>query len=52
MIVKRLVGFDGYGQLWCQGDSKASISVQQMGPISKEQVIGQVLWVFKPKLIK
>lgn len=48
LIVKTLIKKDKAGLLWCQGESAASVSVEQIGPVAKSQVLGSVLWVFKP----
>lgn len=48
LIVKTLVKTDSAGLLWCQGESSASVSAEQIGPVAKSQVLGRVLWVFKP----
>lgn len=48
LIVKTLIKKDSSGLLWCQGESSASVSVEQIGPIAKSRVLGSVLWVFRP----
>lgn len=49
LIVKTLIKSDNSGQLWCRGESDASVSVEQIGPVSKSKVLGRVLWIFKPQ---
>lgn len=48
LIVKTLIKAEKSGLLWCQGESSSSVSVEQIGPVTKSQVLGCVLWVFRP----
>jgi len=50
MLVKNVAIVDKNNLIWCKGENASSISVEQLGPVSKQQVIGRVLKVFiKPK---
>lgn len=49
LIVKTLCKIDNKGTMWCQGESHSSVSVEQIGPVAKQQVLGFVLWIFKDK---
>lgn len=48
LIVKTLIKKDQKGLLWCQGESQTSVSTGQIGPVASSQILGSVLWVFKP----
>lgn len=48
LIVKTLIKQEKSGLLWCKGESTSSVSVEQIGPVAKSQVLGCVLWVFRP----
>lgn len=47
VIVKTVALVDHYGFIWLKGENERSISVEQMGPIAKDKVIGRVLSIFK-----
>tara|TARA_R110002167_G_scaffold21270_2_gene77467 strand:+ start:11280 stop:11579 length:300 start_codon:yes stop_codon:yes gene_type:complete len=47
LIVKTVGLVDHHGFIWLKGEDARSISVEQIGPIDKAQVIGRVLSVFK-----
>lgn len=46
LIVKTVALVDHHGFIWVKGENSQSISVEQLGPISANQVIGRVLSVF------
>lgn len=47
VIIKRVALIDSNGFIWCKGENLSSISVEEIGPVSRNQVIGRVLSVFK-----
>jgi len=47
VIIKTVALIDGNGFIWCKGENLSSLAVEQLGPVSKNQVIGRVLSVFK-----
>lgn len=46
LIVKTVALVDHHGFIWVKGENSGSISVEQLGPISSNQVVGRVLSVF------
>lgn len=46
LIVKTVALVDHHGFLWVKGENRHSMSVEQLGPISSEQIIGRVVSVF------
>jgi|GEM_PF-486687 len=48
LIVKTVAIVDRNGFIWSKGENTDSISVEQLGPSSKEQVLGRVIGIFKP----
>ncbi len=48
-IVKRIVWGDNTTGFYLAGDSNASLSVEQMGCISSNQILGKVCWIINPK---
>lgn len=47
-IIKTVAVIDRNGLIWCKGENSNSISVEQLGPASKKQIIGRVIHIFKP----
>ncbi|NQZ20740.1 MAG: nickel-type superoxide dismutase maturation protease [Colwellia sp.] len=47
LIIKTVALIDGNGFIWCKGENLSSLAVEQIGPVSRKQVIGRVLSVFK-----
>ncbi|NKF52284.1 hypothetical protein G3R49_17125 [Shewanella sp. WXL01] len=47
-IVKTLVDIDADGQLWCRGENDASVTMEQIGHVNPSQVLGQIVYIFKP----
>jgi len=47
VIIKTVALIDSNGFIWCKGENLSSISVEEIGPVSRHQVIGKVLSVFK-----
>ena len=45
-IIKKVAIVDKNDLIWCKGENSSSITVEQLGPVSKAQVIGQVIKVF------
>ena len=48
-IVKSLAQVDRNGLFWLKGHHKTSLPIEKLGPVSKSQIEGKVLWVFPPK---
>jgi nickel-type superoxide dismutase maturation protease len=47
LIVKTVALVDHHGFIWVKGENAQSVSVEQLGPISANQVIGRVLRVYQ-----
>jgi nickel-type superoxide dismutase maturation protease len=47
VIVKTVALVDHHGFIWLKGENEHSISVEQMGPIGKDKVMGRVLRVIQ-----
>lgn len=45
LIIKTVALIDRNGFIWCRGENASSMTIEQLGPMSKNQVIGQVLKV-------
>lgn len=52
LIVKTVALIDRNGFIWSKGENAASVSVEQLGPVDKGQVIGRVIRIFKPATSK
>lgn len=46
LIIKKVALVDHHGFIWVKGENKKSVSVEQIGPISSQQVVGLVIGVF------
>ncbi len=46
LIVKKVALVDHHGFIWLKGENNKSVSVEQIGPVDQEQVIGIVIAVF------
>ena len=46
LIIKTVAIIDKNNLIWCKGENAASLSVEQLGPVSKKQIIGRVIKVF------
>ena len=46
LIIKKVALVDHHGFIWVKGENNKSLSVEQMGPISRQQVVGLVIGVF------
>lgn len=49
VIVKTVAYVDHNGLIWSRGENAGSVSVEQIGPISKDQILGRVIRIFKPR---
>ena len=47
LLVKTVALIDKNGLIWCKGENASSIRVEELGPVNRQQIIGQVLKVFK-----
>lgn len=47
LIIKTVALIDRYGFIWSKGENASSLSVERIGPVSKHQILGKVLMVFK-----
>ena len=47
LIIKKIALIDRNGFIWSKGENSSSISVEQLGPVNKSQIIGRVLMVIK-----
>ena len=44
-LIKKVALIDKNGLIWCKGENPSSISIEKLGPIGKQNIIGQVLKV-------
>ncbi|MBU2870593.1 nickel-type superoxide dismutase maturation protease [Colwellia sp. E2M01] len=51
VIVKTVAMVDKNGFVWSRGGNNNSLSVEQLGPVYKHQILGRVIRVFTPKAI-
>ena len=49
IIVKTVAMIDKSGFIWSKGENVESVSVEQLGPVDKQQILGRVVGVFKPE---
>lgn len=47
LLVKTVALVDHHGFIWLKGENYQDVSVEQIGPINRSQVMGRVLSVFK-----
>jgi nickel-type superoxide dismutase maturation protease len=47
VIVKTVAMVDKNGFIWSRGENNGSLSVEQLGPVDKQQIIGRVVCVFR-----
>ena len=52
IIVKTVAIIDKNGFIWSKGENINSVSVEQMGPVNKGQILGRIIRTFKPEYIK
>lgn len=52
IIVKTVAIVDKNGFIWSKGENIESVSVEEIGPVDKEQILGRVVWIFKPDVDK
>lgn len=45
VIIKTVALIDRNGLIWCKGENLSSLSVEEIGPVSKKQILGKVLMV-------
>lgn len=48
-IVKKIALVDRNGFIWSKGENAQSLSVEELGPIDKSQILGRVVYIFKPQ---
>ena len=46
LIIKTVAIIDKNKLIWCKGENASSLSVEQLGPVSKKEIIGRVIKVF------
>lgn len=51
LIVKTVAIVDRNGLIWSKGENSKSLSVEQLGPVDKTQLLGRIIGVFKAKNI-
>ena len=47
-IIKTVEFIDRNGVIWCRGENPLSVTTEQIGPISIEQILGRVLFSISP----
>lgn len=48
LIIKKIAIIDRNGLIWSRGENEQSLPIEQLGPVNKNQIMGNVLMVFKP----
>ena len=48
-LVKELNSIDRHNQLWFKGQNTHSLSINDIGPINREQILGKALFIISPK---
>lgn len=48
-LIKKLIFIDRYSQLWFKGQNSNSLSIIDIGPINRGQVLGKVFFIISPK---
>ena len=51
-LIKRLINVDSSNFFWFKGNSSKSISMEDIGPIKKEQIIGEIIFSISKSSIK
>jgi nickel-type superoxide dismutase maturation protease len=51
VIVKTVAIVDKNDLIWSRGENNGSLSIDQLGPVNKAQIVGRVIGVFKLKNI-
>ncbi len=51
-LVKRLNNIDSSNFFWFKGDSYTSISMDDIGPIKREQIIGEIIFSISKSSMK
>lgn len=51
-LIKKLVRIDSKNMFWFKGECAQSISMNEIGPIKKDQVIGKVILLISKKSFK
>ena len=46
-IVKNVAMVDKIGLIWSKGENEKSLSVEELGPVSKDQIMGRVISIIK-----
>lgn len=46
LLIKNVAVVDKNNLIWCKGENSSSITVEKLGPVSKQQIIGKVLKIF------
>ena len=49
IIVKTVALVDKNGFIWSKGENNQSLPVEKLGPVSKSQLLGRVVQIFKPE---
>lgn len=49
IIIKTVAIVDKNGFIWSRGENEKSITVEQIGPVDKHQILGRVISIFKPE---
>lgn len=52
VIVKTVAMVDKNGFLWSKGENNTSLSVEQLGPVYKHQVVARVIRIFRQEANK
>ena len=47
LVVKTIAAIHHNGFIWSKGENDQSVSIEQLGPVSKGDIIGKVVCVFK-----
>ncbi len=46
-IIKNVAAVDNNGLIWSKGENATSMSVEKIGPVNKQKILGRVMMIFK-----
>ena len=49
VIIKNVAMVDRNGLIWSKGENERSLTVEELGPVNKDQIIGRVVSVIKKR---
>ncbi len=49
LILKKIAVIDKNGFIWGRSENNASLPIEQLGPVNKNQIVGRVLYICRSK---